>query len=55
LIRYTLRAKGKKAEEQEEEEHKKVFFALYDTQQKSLKELSGLHKKLEEIEAQVTQ
>lgn len=48
LIKYTLRT-------EEEEEHKKVFFALYNTQQKSLKELSALHKTLDEIEAHVTQ
>lgn len=50
LIRYTLRTKN-----EEEEEHKKVLFAVYDTRQKSLKELSDLNKKLDEIEAQVTQ
>lgn len=48
LIKYTLRGP-------EQEEHKVEFFAVYNTQNKKLTELSGLQKTLQEIEAQITQ
>jgi hypothetical protein len=47
FIKYQKRTK-------EKSEHKKTFFSIYDTESKTLSDLSSLHQTLDKIESEIT-